>query len=443
MTDVPTDGVIAFRASTYGGLDDALALLTIEVTQDGMPVEGAIETIDLASRDDASIEAHDIIVVWRPSAALAAEASYVATISTIDGWNPEGEPIVDAIEVTTGAGPAGDGLEASFAAPELSAVPAEAGRRVCCNDEACGGPVCAAEQIAEQATLAAVVVAGAGPMLTQTYLRAYAGQPGALEEIAVLGIAANVDGVTMQRSFADAADDYCVQLERVSLIDGSVTQHEEQCVAHGDLQLASTPNPDLIAFAEACSAPFWEDTGEPWVPGEDESGGSESEGSGSEGSGSEGSGSEGSGSEGGDESGPPSRCSCSRSLPLEERGAPGRTRTCDIRLRRPALYPAELRALGPRVRGDAVGARGFEPPAFCSQSRRATRLRHAPIEATMVADPSRAGHRSRPACTFSAHPGQSATSFRRARPRCETSAFAARSSSATVPAPPSIHACGS
>jgi hypothetical protein len=303
MTDVPTDGVIAFRASTYGGLDDALALLTIEVTQDGMPVEGAIETIDLASRDDASIEAHDIIVVWRPSAALAAEASYVATISTIDGWNPEGEPIVDAIEVTTGAGPAGDGLEASFAAPELSAVPAEAGRRVCCNDEACGGPVCAAEQIAEQATLAAVVVAGAGPMLTQTYLRAYAGQPGALEEIAVLGIAANVDGVTMQRSFADAADDYCVQLERVSLIDGSVTQHEEQCVAHGDLQLASTPNPDLIAFAEACSAPFWEDTGEPWVPGEDESGGSESEGSGSEGSGSEGSGSEGSGSEGGDESG--------------------------------------------------------------------------------------------------------------------------------------------
>src|SRR5207248_2881286 len=26
----------------------------------------------------------------------------------------------------------------------------------------------------------------------------------------------------------------------------------------------------------------------------------------------------------------------------------------------------------------AVGARGFEPPTFCSQSRRATRLRHAP-----------------------------------------------------------------
>ena len=29
-----------------------------------------------------------------------------------------------------------------------------------------------------------------------------------------------------------------------------------------------------------------------------------------------------------------------------------------------------------------VGAEGFEPPASCSQSRRATRLRHAPILST-------------------------------------------------------------
>jgi MYXO-CTERM domain-containing protein len=297
MTDVPTDGVIAFRASTYGGLDDALALLTIEVTQDGLPIEGAIETIDLATRDDASVEAHDIIVVWRPAAALEAEASYLATITTTDAWDSQGTPIVDELEVTTAAGPAGDGLEASFAAPELSAVSSEAGRRVCCNDEACGAPVCAAQEIADLATLTADVVAGEGPMLSQTYLRAYAGQPGALEEIAVLGIAANADGATIQRSFVDAADEYCLQLERVSLIDGSVTQHDEQCVAHGDLQLASAPNPDFIPFAEACSAPFWQDTNEPWIPGEDDSGGSESEGSDSEGSGSEG------GEESGDASG--------------------------------------------------------------------------------------------------------------------------------------------
>ncbi len=57
--------------------------------------------------------------------------------------------------------------------------------------------------------------------------------------------------------------------------------------------------------------------------------------------------------------------------PFFSNGAPGRTRTPGLRLRRPLLYPAELLAL-------MVGARGFEPPAPCSQGRCATRLRYAP-----------------------------------------------------------------
>jgi hypothetical protein len=73
---------------------------------------------------------------------------------------------------------------------------------------------------------------------------------------------------------------------------------------------------------------------------------------------------------------------------IRANGAPGRTRTCDPRLRRPMLYPAELRApsshsrhagSGPVLaRSSMVGAEGFEPPTLCSQSRCATRLRHAP-----------------------------------------------------------------
>ena len=79
---------------------------------------------------------------------------------------------------------------------------------------------------------------------------------------------------------------------------------------------------------------------------------------------------------------------------MRDGGAPGRTRTCDHRLRRPMLYPAELlartdsrvvlrcaddRSHDPRPSpAEVVGVRGFEPPASCSQSRRATRLRHTP-----------------------------------------------------------------
>ena len=68
-------------------------------------------------------------------------------------------------------------------------------------------------------------------------------------------------------------------------------------------------------------------------------------------------------------------------------GAPGRTRTCDPRLRRPLLYPAELRARFQVVTerdASLVGAEGFEPPTSCSQSRSATRLRHAPRPARMI-----------------------------------------------------------
>jgi hypothetical protein len=142
---------------------------------------------------------------------------------------------------------------------------------------------------------------------------------------------------------------------------------------------------------------------------------------------------------------------------LRATGAPGRTRTCDPRLRRPMLYPPELRApfykqrlisrrlCAPRAQiilqieagtttlwrrqatdrtyrdrshiCDArkcirnhkyetclvpgapacarvifvVGAAGFEPATLCSQSRCATRLRHAPCR-----HPDRAArHRSR------------------------------------------------
>ncbi len=63
-------------------------------------------------------------------------------------------------------------------------------------------------------------------------------------------------------------------------------------------------------------------------------------------------------------------------------GPPEGTRTPNPRLRRPVLYPGELRAvLRSRGRVRLVGVRGFEPPTSCSQSKRATRLRYTPRKA--------------------------------------------------------------
>ena len=51
--------------------------------------------------------------------------------------------------------------------------------------------------------------------------------------------------------------------------------------------------------------------------------------------------------------------------------------------RRPKIWekPVARVIIKPNRRGhlNSVGARGFEPPTSCSQSRRATRLRHAPF----------------------------------------------------------------
>ena len=63
-------------------------------------------------------------------------------------------------------------------------------------------------------------------------------------------------------------------------------------------------------------------------------------------------------------------------------GAPERTRTFNPRLRRPMLYPVELRApyqvVYPKMAEKLVGVERFELPTSCSQSRRATRLRYTP-----------------------------------------------------------------
>ncbi|CAH1748364.1 protein of unknown function [Thauera humireducens] len=60
-------------------------------------------------------------------------------------------------------------------------------------------------------------------------------------------------------------------------------------------------------------------------------------------------------------------------------GLPGRDRTCNPRLRRPVLYPIELRADPAGISEcELVGVEGFEPPTSCSQSKRATGLRYTP-----------------------------------------------------------------
>src|ERR1043166_3437506 len=69
-------------------------------------------------------------------------------------------------------------------------------------------------------------------------------------------------------------------------------------------------------------------------------------------------------------------------------GTPERTRTSDPRLRRPLLCPAELQAPTTKnrrtyARAALVGARGFEPPTYCSQGRRANQAALLPVRRSL------------------------------------------------------------
>ena len=83
-------------------------------------------------------------------------------------------------------------------------------------------------------------------------------------------------------------------------------------------------------------------------------------------------------------------------------GAPDRIRTCDHPLRRRMLYPTELQAhdlwyqIPWNLRlEELVGAVGFEPTTPWSQTRCATKLRHAPIHLSFILHFMRYGVHSR------------------------------------------------
>lgn len=281
--EVPTDGVIAFSASAYGPLDVALALLGIEVTLDGVVVDGAIETVELSSTE-GDYESHRLIVVWRPSVAFEASAQYVASVSIADEL--EGEPTVTALDVPVGAGPAGALPVLVLGDPELTAIELDSGRRVCCAVEDdggnCGFPECTPESLADQPNLAVELAAIDDPLLSQTYVRQRLGTDGETEPVELFLLGRSTEPASFSRVFTEAADSYCMGFELISLIDGSVAPAVEQCAEHGALELGSRANPALDSFVEACEAPYWQDTNEPYVPDGEDTGGESTDDAGDE-----------------------------------------------------------------------------------------------------------------------------------------------------------------
>jgi MYXO-CTERM domain-containing protein len=315
VPELPTNGVLAFEAQAFGPLDVALALLSIEVTLDGAVVEGTIETVELSSSTDGTYESHRVLIVWRPAAELEASAQYAATVST-ESHDNEGSPSDFALEVSTGAGPAGALPMLELTEPVLTAAQIEAGRRVCCeveNDGAnCGFPECAGESLDDRPRLAFVLGAIEDPLIAQGYLRQRLGVDGETEPATSFVLAPGADPTSFSFLYEAAADSYCAGFELVSLIDGSVSTPVVLCADHGELELGSVANPGLDGVVDDCEAPYWEDTNEPYTPDGGESGDESSDGgeSSDDGLGDEAGESEDGGNDGGNQDDDAKGCGC-------------------------------------------------------------------------------------------------------------------------------------
>lgn len=271
LTGVPTDGVLGFRAGVYGDLDAALGLMSITVTQGDAVVPGAIETVSI----DGGAGYQSVFVVWRPEAAFAANTDYVATVAVLN-FPDDVEPATEiVVSIATADGPGLAFPEVALAEVELAALAVETGRTVCCEgDIGSCGPTCVGPELTDRADLTAQLGLGDEPALSQVFVRTVAGPEGALDPAGVLDVAARVGDVGIEHRFDAPQDAYCIGVELVSLIDGSVSEPTIACLEHGALVLDSRDNPGLDDFVAGCEAPYYEDTGEPYVPDGADSGSS-------------------------------------------------------------------------------------------------------------------------------------------------------------------------
>ncbi len=60
---IPVDGVFAFNAQSVGELPEVFALLSVEVSLDGQPIDGTIEVIVRHEYDDPAGQGRMMLVV--------------------------------------------------------------------------------------------------------------------------------------------------------------------------------------------------------------------------------------------------------------------------------------------------------------------------------------------------------------------------------------------
>lgn len=270
--EIHPDGVVAGTIGAHDGdLSDALDEFTITVTHGGIEVPGTVELVEHGAENSSAYAT--AVLVWRPDVALEAD-TYLVTLEVSDIYNSSVSRPETTFSVVEGTAEAPDAGSIAID-PDVEVLSAGGfGPRVCCHaDFGCGleGESCRSLMERDQVTVSTDFDLGpqVGPY---GYVRVLTGIDGVAEDV----VAWLVPGESLEDgwrwTFSEQASRYCVAYEYISLLDGGTTRSDVACADHGDLLLQEY-DVDLESWNSGClEEPYWEDSGEPYIPDSDSAG---------------------------------------------------------------------------------------------------------------------------------------------------------------------------
>ena len=274
---IATDGVLAVDAYVYATTpEEALAKLTLTVTASGggPEIAGELASVTLDSREHEGLGFHQVVVIWRPTAALA--------VGLYEVHGEVSDQLFGAIDlaltVVDGPGP-------PLSPPNASISPAmqdgEARERVCCEtgEDSCGGHLnceptrvlvvpgfnISASLVAADHERASLWIARwqdgvVGPPVPRPSLL-YFPEDGPLR-------AEWPDVRRFPTLLAEASGEVCVVAGATSLVDGSVAIGEPVCgmfePAFEEERAPAFPAAEGEPFAECLTPPVFEADGSPY-----------------------------------------------------------------------------------------------------------------------------------------------------------------------------------
>ncbi|MEM6993182.1 MAG: hypothetical protein AAF721_21895 [Myxococcota bacterium] len=244
--------------------------LTMSVVQGTTAVEGELSFVPFST-------ARGGMLVFRPDTPMEVGDFYTFTVTAPNSFSG---PTTGSFEVVEGS--LDQDLSLGLSGARMSLLKEMGtGPRICCDYvdtiDTCGSTqACTTTEWADSLLLSADLddsrpLYFSDPAFSSTYAEVFFGTDGEADALLQAGRPWSLDSGNdvLSARFDESADEYCLRVDVVSLVDGA--RHSVMACADDDGTELQTGPADLDSFLDACEgAPYWAEDGEPFETGEDD-----------------------------------------------------------------------------------------------------------------------------------------------------------------------------